>query len=194
MISTDEEWMKRVAGGSLAALGELFDRYHLRLYRFLCRILGDSTLAEELVGEVFMRVWKRRTTFDPVQKFSVWLYVIARSIALDEGKKSYRRERRFSELPESDQLRVERAGEPTVSGEGMDEALVLREEVRKALQALPEDQRVAMVLREYESRSFREIGEVMGCTEGRARVLVFRARQALRVRLHAFVSEEEIHV
>jgi len=190
MAACDEELMQRTAGGDLSALGELFDRHRPALFRFLCRFLGEAATAEDTAQEVFWRVWQHRATFHRDRSFRAWLYVIARHAALDELRKS-RRTLAFSELSEEQRVRLQAAGDGALFASAMADRLDLRSQVREALQALPPDQRMSLILREYEERSHREIGEIMGCSEGAARVLVHRARRALRGVLGPLLKGEE---
>ncbi len=185
--------MARVGRDDTAALGELFDRYRPPLFLFLLRLMGDRAAAEDLVQEVFWRIWQRRTDFDPDRRFPTWLYTIARRLAWNELQCASHRTMRFSELSETEQQRLE-AGEHDPD-QPPPEALVLaadhRAQVQAALQSLPPDQRLCLVLREYEGRSHREIGEILGCSEGNARVLTHRARRALRPLLVSLLESEE---
>src|SRR5438067_6585268 len=98
MAESDESLMQRTSGGDLAALGELFDRHQPAVHAFLSRFLGDATLAEDVVQEVFLRVWRYRQSFDAGQRFAAWLYGIARHTALTEAGRSHRRELSLDEL------------------------------------------------------------------------------------------------
>jgi RNA polymerase sigma-70 factor (ECF subfamily) len=185
--------MARVGRDDTAALGELFDRYRPPHFLFLLRVVGDRAAAEDLVQEVFWRLWERRVDYDPDLQFSTWFYVIARRLAWNEMKCASHRTMRFSELSEAQQQRLE--AREAESGQPPPEELVLaadhRSRVQAALQTLPRDQRLCLVLREYEGRSHREIGEILGCSEGNARVLTHRARRALRPLLETLLESEE---
>jgi RNA polymerase sigma factor (sigma-70 family) len=189
---SDEQLMARVGRDDTAALGELFDRYHPPLFGFLLRVVGERAMAEDLAQEVFWRLWEQRARFDPERMFATWFYTIARHIAWNELQRAGNRTARFSELSEAEQRRFE-AGDAEPGGQAP-EALVLdaawRSQVQDALQKLPPDQRLCLVLREYEGRSHREIGEILGCSEGNARVRSHRARQALRPLLAALWEGE----
>jgi RNA polymerase sigma factor (sigma-70 family) len=191
--ATDEQLMARVGRDDTAALGELFDRYRPPLFLFLLRLVGDRAAAEDLAQEVFWRLWERRTDYDPDRRFSTWFYVIARRLTWNELQCASHQTMRFSELSEAEQQRLEAgAADP---GQLLPEEIVLaadhRSRVQAALQTLPADQRLCLVLREYEGRSHREIGEILGCSEGNARVLTHRARRALRPLLETLLESEE---
>jgi RNA polymerase sigma-70 factor (ECF subfamily) len=191
--ASDEQLMARVGDDDTAALGELFERYHLSLFGFLLRLAGDRATAEDLAQEVFWRLWEQRARYDPKRPFATWLYTIARRMAWNELQRAGHRTARFSELSEADQQRFE-AGEADADGRAPEEQVLAadrRSQVQAALQTLPPDQRLCLVLREYEGRSHREIGEIMGCSENNARVLTHRARRALRPLLASLWEGEE---
>jgi RNA polymerase sigma-70 factor (ECF subfamily) len=185
--------MARVGRDDTGALGELFDRYHAPLFGFLLRLVGERAAAEDLAQEVFWRVWEQRARFDAERVFATWFYTIARRIAWNEMQRAGRRTRRFSELSEGEQERFE-ARDGDAHARPPEEAVLAaarRSQVREALQTLPAEQRLCIVLREYEGRSHREIGEILGCSEGNARVLSHRARRALRPLLASLWEGEE---
>src|SRR5712691_1030013 len=105
--ASDEQLMARVGRDDTAALGELFDRYRPPLFLFLLRLDGDRAAAEDLVQEVFWRLWERRNDYDPDRRFSTWFYVIARRLAWNEMQCASHRTMRFSELSEAQQQRLE---------------------------------------------------------------------------------------
>lgn len=186
MAESDEKLMQRTSRGDLAAFGELFDRHQPAVHAFLSRFLGNATWAEDVVQEVFWRVWRYRHSFDTRQRFTAWLYGIARHAALTEAGRPHRRELSLDQLPTDD-----REAAAVNGGAGLVEGLALREQVRRALQELPPEQRTCLILREYERRSYREIAVVLECTPENARVMAFRARKALRALLEAHLKGEE---
>jgi RNA polymerase sigma-70 factor, ECF subfamily len=175
MAATDEQLMHRTARGDLQALGELFDRHQAALYRFLCRFLGDPGAAEDVVQEVFWRVWQYRSSFEGKKSFSGWVYTVARNAALDEVRKPYRRACAFADVKEETL--------PSGPGPGSEaevRRMALQTQVRAALQKLTPEQRLCVILRDYEEKSHGEIAEILGVSEGNARVMTHRARRALR--------------
>lgn len=176
--------MDRVVTGDTQALGVLFERHKQPLFRFLFRLLHERAPAEDLLLDVFLRVYDRRRTYRTGLKFSTWLYAIAHNLALDRLKHSSRRELPGSQLAEDP---------PSVDADPPYETLErteLAHAVREAVSALPEDQRVVILLREYEGLSYREIAAVVGAKEDAVRVRAHRARLALRELLRPFVAGE----
>jgi RNA polymerase sigma-70 factor, ECF subfamily len=191
MAESDEKLMQRTSRGDLTAFGELFDRHQPGVYAFLSRFLGNATLAEDVVQEVFVRIWRYRHSFDTTQRFAAWLYGIARHTALTETRRAHQQELSLDQLPAADREGAAANGRGSGFGAGLDHDLALREQVRQALQELPPEQRACLILREYEGQSYQEIAAVLECTPENARVLAFRARRALRALLEAHFQGEE---
>ena len=182
--------MERVQKDDLDAFGEMFDRHQPPLYAFLCRIVGNAALAEDLTQEVFWKVWTHRLDYDPRRSFKVWLYAVARNAALDHLKVRLR-ETHFTDMPESVRSRLEEGGEGQHHRKARPSGdLPLQMDIRAALLSLPVEQRIAVALKEVEGHTYREIGEILGCSEGNARVLAHRGRLTLRDLLKAHVDEE----
>jgi RNA polymerase sigma-70 factor, ECF subfamily len=173
--SEDDEAMRRVAEGDNAALAVLFDRHKSRLFAFLYHLMGDRAAAEDLVGETFLRLYQARSRYRAGTAFTPWLLTIARNLALGELRHRgvvNRAQRRLVEEAAHDEDGVW-AAERCETGEL----------VRAALASLPEEQRSAVVLKEYQQLEYREIGQVLGCSEAAARARTYRARIALRALL-----------
>ncbi|WP_309715008.1 RNA polymerase sigma factor [Armatimonas sp.] len=164
--ASDEALMGRAQDGDREAFADLYVRHRPALTAFLTRFTGSAALAEDLSQESFVRLWEARGRFETSRKFKIWLYVAAKNLAINALKA-----RREQSLPEE-------LAEPT-----MPRPSVLGELVSEALQALPEAQRLVLVLTVYEQFSHKEAAEALGCTEVSARVLAFRARQALKRRV-----------
>jgi RNA polymerase sigma-70 factor, ECF subfamily len=170
-VSEDDEAMRRVADGDNSALAVLFDRYNSRLFAFLYHLTGDRGAAEDLIGETFLRVYRARDRYRGGSAFMPWLFTIARNLALGELRHRsvvHRAEQRLTEDACMKQT------------EWLAEQFDLSEHVREALACLPEEQRSALVLKEYHQLDYREIGRILGCSEAAARARTYRARITLR--------------
>ena len=179
---SDEQLMVRVTAGDMEALGVLFERYKRPLYGFLYRLVHDVAWAEDLALDVFLRVFDRRRTYKQGFKFSTWLFTIAHNLAADGMRRSNRCELPV-ECPED--FATPPAGQPVDIAERAE----LADTVRLAVMALPEDQRLVILLREFEGFSYREIAQVLGGSEDTIRVRAHRARQNLRKALAAYCEE-----
>ena len=169
-LCPDDAAMRRVAQDDSEALASLFERHKERLFGFLLHLLGDRALAEDLLGETFLHVYRARRTYRPGGGFQAWLYAIARNLALGELRRRSRWARFWPRL--TAEQPAESCWDPAASD--------AQEAVRAALRRLPEEQRSAMVLREYLELDYAEIGQVLGCSEQAARARTYRARTALR--------------
>ena len=179
-LAPDDAAMSRVAAGDTAALATLFDLHKARLFGFLFHQVGDRALAEDLLGETFLRVYESRSRFRAGSGFTPWLYTIARNLAIRELRRKGVIERAQGRLmrdaePEPDPWDPEREEQ--------------RRQVRLALLALPEEQRSAIVLKEYSGLSYREIAQVLRCSEEAARARTYRARGTLREALRDWWEE-----
>jgi len=165
---SDEQAMWRARSeGDLHAFGVLVERWRKRIYHLCLRMTGSAHTADDLTQDVFVRIFDRRRSYDPGQRFSTWLWRIALNICYDE----LRRARRRQELPleeESDEggaiVRLEAVDTATPHAhlERQEEA----EFVRTALMQLPEIYRAVLVLRHYENLKLREIAEVLDIPDG----------------------------
>ncbi len=176
-LSPDDEAMGRVAQGDADALATLFDRHKQKLYGFLYHLVGERTLAEDLLGETFLRVYRARGKYRAGSGFIPWMLAIGRNLALGEL-------RRRSVLSRAHERLSRQAA--AWSEEWRPEQCEEREQVQRALAGLPEDQRSALLLKEYQELSYREIAQVLGCTEEAARARTYRARLALREALREY--------
>lgn len=183
---TDEELMRAVQAGDEAAFRLLYRRYERRLLAFLVPYVGDPGLAEDLLQEAFLRVFRGRAAYEPRGAFRTWLFAIARNLALD-----HLRRRRGS--PEGPPLLQEQGVAGTDPGSVPDPApdalgvLAGRKAaaaLRAALLDLPEADRAVILLSRLEGLRYREIAEVLGSSEGAVKVRAHRALLALRKRLH----------
>jgi RNA polymerase sigma-70 factor (ECF subfamily) len=180
-VRTDEELAESVRTGDEAAYASLYERYRRSLYLFAVRMLGGSEPALDLVQETFLTLWECRGEMDRVRSVRGWLFTLARNrcVSLLRKRQAHARLEMFAESA------IE-AMEP--AGRGLESAEELRL-VRLALSELPLEQREALVLREYEELSYREIAAITEASESAVKARLFRARQALAERLRPALAE-----
>jgi len=151
----------------------LFQEFYPSLCRFLeCLLGGRAALAQDLAQESFLQLHRSWGTL-PADEARFWLYRVARNFALNEFRKGQTRHRLFERVVEAMRPRTRNPEEEYESRER--EQLVL-----DMLQLLPESQRAAILLREHEQLSYREIGHVLDISESKVKVDIFRARSTLR--------------
>lgn len=187
-IETDLDLMLRVRDGDAASFEVLLRRYRLPLVGYFRRMLRDHSLAEDLAQEVFLRVYKSRERYQPDARFTTWLYRIATNLALNAI-----RDRKDaisdSELGDGEGAIVERFVDTQPS---VEERLVQREReglIRQAVEALPENQRTAVILHKYQEVDYRQIATILKVSESAVKSLLFRAYETLRVRLEPLLRE-----
>ena len=187
---TDAEIMLAVAAGDEAGYNYLVGKYHRQIIHFLFRMVRNEAVAEELAQEVFLRVYRSRESYRAEAKFSTWLYRIATNLAVNHARDTkYERQAQTLELDAPD---TESGTTPEVADDDPNiEQRLLREErmaaIRAQVQALPERQRMAVLMHKYQEMDYRQIGEVLKLSESATKSLLFRAYQTLRERLKDFV-------
>jgi RNA polymerase sigma-70 factor (ECF subfamily) len=195
----DAELMQAFQRGDEAAFETLVDRHRERVFRLACRYLGDETAADDLAQEAFLRVYRARHTWRPEAKFSTWLYRVTANACLNELRS--RRVRRAVETTAS----VPPGGDAGAGGPALDGPdpratdpgdAALRGElagvVRAAVQELPEDQRMAVLLSKYEGLSYRELADAMDRSLPAVKSLLVRARENLRKSLAPYLDRAPV--
>jgi RNA polymerase sigma-70 factor (ECF subfamily) len=188
--SSDAAIMLRVAAGDESGFNYLAEKYHRPIIHFLFRMVRNQAIAEELAQEVFLRVYRSRESYRAEAKFTTWLYRIATNLAVNHARDTkHERAARNVYLDTPDE---ETGTTPDVADDEISaEQHLLREERMKAIRthvmALPERQRMAVIMHKYQGMDYREIGEVLKQSESATKSLLFRAYQTLRGNLKEFV-------
>ncbi len=152
----------------------LFQDFYPSLCRFLeCLLGGRAALAQDLAQESFLQLHRTAWKTLPAGEARFWLYRVARNFAINEFRKGQTRYRLFDRVVE---VMRPRARNPEEEYETRERGQL----VLNMLQSLPEDQRTALLLREQEQLSYREIGLVLNVSESKVKIDIFRARTALR--------------
>jgi RNA polymerase sigma-70 factor (ECF subfamily) len=179
---TDEELMAEYVDGDARAFDALFDRYAPRLHAFFARTFRSRAVADDLLQTTFLKIHAARATYKRDLPFRPWLFGIASRVRIDELRRRYRLEESAGDALESFTL-PETAGR----SDAWPEANEAAERVRRAVDSLPEGQRVVVLLHRFEGMTFGEIAEALSASEGSrisevaVRVRAFRAYEALRV-------------
>lgn len=187
---TDADVMLLAKAGDDAAYEYLVVKFRRSILGFMYRMSHNAAVAEELAQEVFLRVYRSRQTYNAEAKFSTWLYRIASNLAVNHARDTkYERPENSVSLDEPNEE----------SGASLDlpdrrtnvEQDMLREErlqaIRRHIEALPERQRMAVLMHKYQEMDYRQIGEVLKLSESATKSLLFRAYETLRERLKDFV-------
>jgi len=177
----DAQLVARHLDGDPQAFGALVDRYQTRLLNFINRTIGDRERAEDLVQEVFIRVFRHVHRFDQTKKFSTWIYTIASNLAKNELRNRSRNPlvlfQAIRKHWEGDQRPVQfedRSARP----DDMYRKRYLKELVERCVALLPVHHRAVFVLRELEGKSYAEIADITGCNLGTVKSRLNRARSS----------------
>jgi RNA polymerase sigma-70 factor (ECF subfamily) len=182
-LDYDAELMLRVKAGDGASFGVLLDKHRLPVVHFLYRMIQNHAVAEELAQEVFLRVYRSRSTYEATAKFTTWLFRIATHLALNslrDGKNERLQEHLDDDTHEMPARQVSDS-RPSVEQFMVYEARL--NEVRLAVASLPEKQRAAVLMHKYEEMEYSQIARVLSCSESAVKSLLFRAYETLRARL-----------
>jgi len=180
----DRDDMARLVAGHDGALNSIMERHGERLFHYLLRQVNNELDAADLAQETFVRVFQNRTRFKPEQRFATWLYAIATNLLRDRFRWIKRHPEVSLEKPNDAGATLEDTlPDVTASPGELAERRERAEEVRRAVQALPEELRTPLILFEYEGLSHAEIGAVLGCSAKAVEVRLYRARGQLRKQL-----------
>ena len=186
----DSAIMLELRSGNMDAFDYLVGRYRKPIISFMYRMVRNQAVAEELAQEVFLRVFRSRETYRAEARFSTWLYRIATNLGVNYAR-DHRRERTAptTYLDESDSETGTTPDLPDATPGA--ESRLLRQErmrqIREHVYALPERQRMAVLMHKYQDMDYRQIGEVLKLSESATKSLLFRAYQTLREKLKDFV-------
>jgi len=187
---TDAQIMLRVKGGDEAAFEYLVQKYRRPMLSFMYRMAHNSAAAEDLAQEVFLRVYRSREKYEASAKFSTWLYRIASNLAVNHARDTrHQRPENTVSLDEPDQESGLTMDLPD-SSLTAEEVIVRRERlaaIRQRVEALPERQKMALIMHKYQQMDYRQIAEVLKLSESAIKSLLFRAYETLRVQLKEFV-------
>jgi RNA polymerase sigma-70 factor (ECF subfamily) len=187
---TDAEIMLRVKAGDESAFDYLVQKYRRPLVSFMYRMARSTAAAEDLAQEVFLRVYRSRQTYEASAKFTTWLYRIASNLAINHARDT-RHERPEVTVsldePDEESGTTLDVADSSISAE---EALLRRERmraIRSKVEALPERQRLAVIMHKYQQMDYKQIAEVLKLSESATKSLLFRAYQTLREQLKQFL-------
>ena len=187
---SDAEVMLRVATGDDGAFDYLVEKYRRPMISFMYRMTHNQAVAEELAQEVFLRVYRSRQGYAASAKFTTWLYRIATNLAVNHARDTkHERPENTVNIDEPDTetgLTVD-----VVDGSLNAEQVILRRErmdaIRRQVEALPERQRMAVIMHKYQNMDYKQIAAVLKLSESATKSLLFRAYETLRETLKKFI-------
>jgi len=187
---SDAEVMLRVKAGDDGAFDYLVQKYRRPIISFMYRMAHNSATAEELAQEVFLRVYRSRANYEPSAKFSTWLYRIATNLGVNFARDT--RHERAENTVNLDEADEETGQTPDLADKTptVEEEMVRRERlaaIRQRVEALPERQKMAVLMHKYQQMDYRQIADVLKLSESATKSLLFRAYETLRTQLKEFV-------
>jgi len=180
-----EELVARVAEGDEYAFQILVNRHQTSVLNLIYRFMGDRLKSEDLAQETFLQVWRSAKTYQRKSKFTTWLYRICANLCLNEIKSARRKKwlQFFKNNPDSKQSENEDLLDESPNPEDLLLAQERNQQITNALQSLPENQRIALILKRYDNFSYEEISRVLGCSIAAVESLLVRAKRTLQKKL-----------
>ena len=165
-----------------AEFRKVYDSAFPVIYRVAYRIAGSGEAAEDLCHDAFFRLHEKNMIFPSLDEATYWLIRVVKNAALNHAKRKQRERRAYQRAFKEDTRQPETGEGLLVKNETMDEVLA-------ALNRLPDNLRIVLVLKEYAELNYREIGRMLGISEGNVKVRVFRARERLAAMLNGIVHD-----
>ena len=201
----DETLMLQYADdGNVEAFEELVSRHEKPVFNFILKRCGQRQRAEELLQETFLRVVRSADSYEPKAKFTTWLYTIARNLCIDRARKQKGHtelslDKPIGDSPDDDTYVDQMADDEANSASVDHDRRAFREQLKEALEELPDKQREVFVLRQFSELKYREIAEVVDAAVPTVKSRMRYALKSLRGHLaeyrdHSFDVEERKHV
>ena len=190
----DKALMRQVADGDEEALRELIEKHQGAVYGTITKMLGDPVEAQDLAQQVFVRVYRAAGSYRASAQFRTWMFTIVRNLVFNE----HRRRSRAILVPLHPSDPDSGTGHmlpdldlPDLANKAPDQHLLqeeMLEKINEAILALPEQQRLAVILRRYDEFSYEQIAEVLKTSVPATKSLLFRARETLRIALRSYLE------
>ena len=174
----DQALVARIATGDRAAFELLFRQYGERVFRYACRLISDSSKAEEVTNDVMLEVWKTAARFEGRSRVSTWILGITRHLALNAVRR-----KSLDTVDLDDTPGISDDGQPTAAAEH--DRNVLKAVLGMALGRLSTDHRDVIELTFFHGCSYQEIAEIVGCPENTVKTRMFHARKQLKALLQS---------
>ena len=193
----DKALMIRIAAGDEEALRDLIEKHQGAVYGTIAKMLGDPVEAQDLAQQVFVRVYRAAASYRATAQFKTWMFTIVRNLVFNEHRRRSRATFVSLHPPENEQGGSSNSASldlPDLANKTPGENMLQQEMLRKvddAILALPEQQRLAVVLRRYDEFSYEQIAEILKTSVPATKSLLFRARETLRVALQDYLGKDE---
>ncbi|UCG26797.1 MAG: sigma-70 family RNA polymerase sigma factor [Bacteroidales bacterium] len=169
---TDENLMLHVRDGNLDLASQLYDRYNIIVYNFFLHLCFNKELSQDLMQNVFFRIIKYRRSYKPGHMFRSWIFRIARNVFSDHMKRNSALQSNFIDLDDLN-LSVDSRIDDLEKAERI-------KNLQTALTMIPREHREVLILKEYQRLKYKEIADILNCSENTVKGKVFRAISSLR--------------
>ena len=191
---SDAALMVQVREGDREAFEALVTQYRQPILNFVARTLRDDAEAEDIAQQTFVQVWKSANRYQASARFSTWLFTIARNLCLNEIRRRSRHPADSLDAfdhPDDDLPSPQHADPSAASAPDLVTSGELVGKVEEAISDLPETQRTALLLCREEELSYEEISRVLGISLSATKSIIFRGREALKLRLKPYLKTGE---
>ncbi|MDF1739844.1 MAG: sigma-70 family RNA polymerase sigma factor [Verrucomicrobiales bacterium] len=180
--------MLRVKEGDIPAFEKLVEIHQGPVIGTVAKMLGGASDAEDIAQQVFIRVWKSASRYEPTAKFTTWLFTITRNLVFNETRRRQRKPTVSADEREEDsQWTTEDQDTASPDQDALNREL--EEAIDRAIAELPEKQRMAIILRRYEEMPYEDISKVLSISIPALKSLLFRARGQLKESLQAYLDQ-----
>jgi RNA polymerase sigma-70 factor (ECF subfamily) len=179
--------MLNVGGGDERAFEQLIERHQSAVVGTVAKMLGNSSDAEDIAQQVFIRLWKSAPRYKPKAKFTTFLFTITRNLVFNESRR-LSRTKQYSMNEREDDFHLQTPDSQTAAPDEDIQHRELQAAVDQAIAELPEKQRLAVILRRYENMPYEEIGSILKLSVSAVKSQLFRARHTLRESLQHYLD------
>ncbi|MBI5476728.1 MAG: sigma-70 family RNA polymerase sigma factor [Ignavibacteriales bacterium] len=185
----EKELIRKILSGDRAAYKEFFDKYNSMVFNVCCRMLGNRHEGEDLTQEVFINAFKSISQFRSDSKITTWLYRIAVNLCLNHQHKLKRMKWITLDFFSSDESRNPDSLTDYSSPDKIIEKKETETVIQNAINSLPENQRIVILLSRYEGLSYEEIAEITGTSISSVESRIFRGKQNLCKKLLPYLNQ-----
>ena len=182
--------MLRVKDGDVRAFEKLVELHQNIVIGTVTRMLGNVEDAHDIAQQTFLRVWKSAPRYEPTAKFTTWLFTIARNLVFNESRRRTRRKEVSIDADVEDESPRQFADHAAPGADHLVQQEELEFALDKAIAALPEKQRLAVILRRHQELPYEQICDILKMTLPAVKSLLFRARTELRKQLASYLGED----
>ncbi len=188
-MNNDSQLMVQFKNGNKAAFEQLFDAYHRPIINFCYRLLGNVSDAEEVAQETFLKVYRAADQYEPLAKFSTWLYTIAKNLCLNRIRDTHPERLQDIESEDSEENVLETtipANTPSPEEECSEKEL--SKIIERAVSNLPSSLRIPFILNRYQEQSYEEIAKILGISVTAVTIRIHRALKRLTKKLEPYIK------